>query len=253
MFWIIKFSKKIPAAVWKYKTASLTLYFKVLFMHQEQETSLKTLQDIRGMMEKSTRFISLSGWSGIWAGSVALAGSLVAKSWLKKAPVAYYNPYRTAPGSVDVAAYNNLVIQFIALAVTVFLVALAGAYYFTWRKAKMQGGKIWTGSSRRMLMEMAIPLAAGGIFALHFLYAHHEAYIAPVCLAFYGLALINGSKYTLSDIKYLGISSLVLGCLNLFAPGYGLTFWAIGFGVLHILYGIVMWNKYDKGFRKAQQ
>jgi hypothetical protein len=89
-------------------------------------------------------------------------------------------------------------------------------------------------------------MVAGGIFTFAFLCHGDAFYIAPTCLAFYGLALINGSKYTLSDIKYLGLCEVVLGCISLFMPGFGLTFWAIGFGALHILYGIIVWNKYDK-------
>ena len=210
-------------------------------MYQEQEASIKTLQDIRSIMERSARFISLSGWSGVWAGSIALAGSFIAKSWLNN----------MAPAAIAGDAYYAVITKFVLLAIAVFIIALRGAYYFTWRKARQQGSKLFNSSSRRMLLEMAMPLAAGSVFALHFVYAGHVAYIAPACLAFYGLSLINGSKYTLSDIKYLGLCILMLGCINLFAPGYGLTLWAIGFGVLHILYGIVMWNKYDKKISKA--
>lgn len=201
-------------------------------------------------MERSARFISLSGWSGVWAGSVALAGSWLAKQWLRRLPAAYYNPYRTAPGSVADAEYDTIVFRFLLLAVGVFVVALLGAYYFTWRKTRVQGVKIWNSASRRMLTEMAIPLATGGVFALYFLYARNETYITPACLAFYGLALINGSKYTLSDIRYLGLCMVALGCASLFMPGHGLLFWALGFGVLHIVYGVIMWNRYDKRLGK---
>jgi hypothetical protein len=132
------------------------------------------------------------------------------------------------------------------LAIVIFLVALAGGYYFTWRKARHQQGAIWNHASRQMVWALAVPLMVGGIFVLGFMRYGHGIYIAPACLAFYGLALVNGSKYTLSDIKYLGYLELLLGCICLFVPGWGLYFWAIGFGVLHILYGIIMWNKYDK-------
>ena len=98
---------------------------------------------------------------------------------------------------------------------------------------------------------MAVPLAMGGIFSLFFLANGHEAYIAPACLIFYGIALYNGSKYTYSDIMYLGYMEMALGVANMFFLGYGLTFWAIGFGALHILYGLIMWNKYDKKAAKA--
>lgn len=215
-------------------------------METGHESSLKTLQDIRSIMERSARFISLSGWSGIWAGATALAGSYIARKWLKQLPAAYYSPYRTAPSTISDDVYHAMVLKFVLLAVTVFLVALAGAYYFTWRKTRLLGSTVWNNASRRLLVEIAIPMITGGIFALKFLYAHHESFVAPTCLTFYGLALINGSKYTLSDVKYLGIGQVILGCISLFVPGFGLTFWALGFGVLHIIYGIVMWNKYDR-------
>ncbi len=208
-------------------------------VHKEQETSLQALQDIRSIMERSARFISLSGWSGVWAGAMALAGSYIAYTWLQDMSVQYYSPM--------------VAMQFIYLAVGVLIAALTGGVFFTWRKAKQQGGQLWNAASKRMLVQMAIPMTAGGVFALVFLMNWHIAYIAPACLAFYGLALINSSKYTLSDIKYLGGCEVILGCIGLFLPGYGLMLWAIGFGVLHILYGIVMWNKYDKNIGKEQE
>lgn len=204
---------------------------------QEHESSLKTLQDIRSMMEKSARFISLSGWSGVWAGTIALAGSLVATNLLK--PESSGNYYQLA-WSISV------------LAAVVFVVAFAGAFYFTWRKTKKDGGKVWNSASRRMMTQAAIPMIAGGIFILKFTFDQQADYIVPACLSFYGMALINGSKYTLSDIKYLGLLEVTLGCISLFLPGMALICWALGFGVLHIFYGIIVWNKYDKKISKEE-
>ncbi|MGN6476559.1 MAG: hypothetical protein ACTHKV_04995 [Flavipsychrobacter sp.] len=204
----------------------------------EHEASLKTLQDIRSIMDRSARFISLSGWSGIWAGITGLAGSYMAYLWLQQAP------------EMDIINRDQLITRFVLLALVVLFVALAGGIYFTWRKTRKDGGQLWNNASKRMVAQMMIPLMAGGIFAFSFLRDGHEVYIAPICLAFYGLALINGSKYTLSDIRYLGLCEVTLGCISLFLPGYGLMLWAIGFGILHILYGIIMWNKYDKNNRQ---
>lgn len=189
------------------------------------------------MMERSTRFISLSGWSGVWAGTVAIAGSYIAYGWLQ-----------SSTGD----DYNTTVTKFAILAIVVFAAAFAGAYFFTWRKAKRHGESVWNSASRRMMMHTAIPMIAGGIFVLKFLYGQQLDYIVPTCLTFYGLALINGSKYTFSDIKYLGFLEVALGCLSLFIPGIDLMLWALGFGALHILYGLIVWNKYDKGFTKAE-
>lgn len=205
------------------------------FMVSEKEASLETLKDIRNIMERSARFLSLSGWSGVWAGAVALAGAAIAKKWLD------------LPYDMDaVDDYMLVALRFVGLALVIFFVALAGAFYFTWRKTRAQGGKIWNSASRRMMLHMAIPLLAGGVFSAAFIYYGHEMYITATCLIFYGLALINGSTYTVTDIKFMGVLEIALGCLSLFIPGYGLLFWTIGFGILHILYGIIMWNKYDR-------
>ncbi|RYD56518.1 MAG: hypothetical protein EOP56_12550 [Sphingobacteriales bacterium] len=205
-------------------------------MISEKEASLETLKDIRNIMERSARFLSLSGWSGVWAGAVALAGAAIASSWITNLPY-----------DVDAEdSYTLAMMKFVVLAIGVFVVALIGAFYFTWRKTRAQGGNLWNSASKRMMLHMAIPLLAGGFFSAMFLYNGHDMYIAPACLMFYGLALINGSTYTVTDIKYMGLLEIGLGCISLFWLGYGLLFWTIGFGILHILYGIIMWNKYDR-------
>ena len=71
-------------------------------------------------------------------------------------------------------------------------------------------------------------------------------YVLRPSLIFYGLALVNASKYTLTDIRYLGYCEIVLGLVNMFYIGKGLYFWAAGFGVLHIIYGAIMWCKYER-------
>ena len=214
---------------------------------QNSVSSLETLYEIRNIMERSVRFISLSGWSGIWAGLTAIAGAYAAYQWLT--PDILSHNFMVQPVSQKGDAFcfcgANLYRPLI-LAVTIFIVALAGAYYFTMRKVKAQGGTLWNTASRSMFKAMAMPLIAGAIFCLGFMEYGHGIYLAPACLIFYGLALYNGSRYTLSEIRYLGMLEMLLGCICLFMPGYGLYFWTAGFGLLHILYGIIMWNKYDK-------
>lgn len=225
------------------------IYFvfqSALFMQQDKVESLQTLKDIHGIMERSSRFLSLSGWSGVWAGGTALAGAAIARVWLADIPGYYRRVYNdTEPYEQMDADYQSILVKFVALALGVLAVALVGGYYFTHRKAKKDGVSVWNSSSKRMFVELAIPLATGGVFAFAFLWNGLELYIAPICLTFYGLSLINGSKYTHSDIKYLGMAEVLLGCICLFVKGYGLLLWTVGFGVLHILYGSIMWKKYD--------
>lgn len=207
------------------------------------DQSLETLQDIKRMMERSSRFISLSGLSGLSAGICALIGAWVARGWIS----AYYGSggYVTEHGYMQHEA-GDLKWKFIALAASVLAAALATSTWFTWRKARKNQLPIWDHASKKLVINMLIPLAAGGFFVLGLWYHADWEYIAPACLVFYGLALVNASKYTLTDIRYLGMLEIALGCISMYYPHEGLYFWAAGFGILHIIYGLIMWWKYEK-------
>jgi hypothetical protein len=209
---------------------------------QNQQTdSLKDIHDIRQIMERSSRFISLSGLSGIIAGCCALVGCYLARLWIRGYYVRYNERGHASLDDLDTLQWNLLF-----LAGAVLAVALTGAFYFTWRKARHDNQSIWNLSSRRLAWNMVVPLTAGGVFVLT-LWQHNEwGFIAPACLVFYGLALVNASKYTVSDIRYLGYFEIILGLVNTQFQGYGLYFWGMGFGVLHIVYGSIMWWKYER-------
>lgn len=131
-------------------------------------------------------------------------------------------------------------------AVSILTATLVGGVFFTTRKARSRGERVWDASSKRLLWAMAVPLLTGGIFGLALLYRGYISFLAPVTLIFYGLALVNGSKYTLRDVENLGMLEIALGLTGVFLPGFGLDLWAIGFGFLHIFYGARMYWKYDK-------
>ncbi len=210
---------------------------------KETSTPLETLHEIRNMMEKSSRFLSLSGLSGVFAGIFALIGAVVAFVRLNFSlwEPSYYS-YAYSNGRL-----NREFIQFILTdALLVLAGALAAGYFFTARKAKKQGQSMWGLTARRLLMSMLVPLVAGGLFCLALIYHGSFGFVAPATLIFYGLALLNGSKYTLHDVRYLGITEIGLGVLSSFFIGYGLLFWALGFGIMHILYGTLMYYKYER-------
>jgi hypothetical protein len=204
--------------------------------------TLQDVRDIRRMMERSSRFISLSGLSGIAAGIWALGGAWVARFVIF---ADYYKGYDER-GHFYEEEFVILRWKLLALAAGIFVAAFLSAFYFTWRKSNEQGLSLWDHTSRRLFWNMLIPLAAGGFFIVALLQHNDWKYIAPACLIFYGLALVNASKYTLTDIRYLGLCEILLGLLNTQWIGYGLYFWALGFGVLHIIYGVVMWWKYER-------
>lgn len=204
----------------------------------EQQQSLETLKDIKRMMERSSRFISLSGLSGVSAGLCALAGA-----WLAHRKIGNW--------SLDATLYGRdselgLIIDLLLIAVFTFVAAFVSAFIFTYIRSRKNNTPVWGAATWRLLWNTMIPLAVGGVFMLRLLQLGQYEMIAPGCLIFYGLALVNGSKYTLGEIRYLGYGQLVLGLINLWYIGWGLEMWAIGFGVLHIIYGITMWLKYEK-------
>jgi hypothetical protein len=208
---------------------------------QNQSTdSLQEVKDIKKIMERSSRFISLSGLSGIAAGICALIGALIANSILDNFKKNNVND----PQKIEGNAWLSL--ELIGLAAAVFAVAFVLAFYMTWRKARKQNLPVWDYTSRRLMWNMIVPLTAGGLFILGMLQYDEWRFIAPACLIFYGLALINASKYTLTDIRYLGYLEIIVGVISMWWIGYGLYFWAIGFGLLHIIYGIIMWWKYER-------
>lgn len=221
-----------------------TLYYKVLFMSEQNQQSetLQEISDIKRIMERSSRFISLSGLSGIAAGLCALVGAYIAHEMFKD----YYDVYNHGVGYTD-PNFINLKLKLLIVAAIVLVAALLFAFLFTWRRARQNHLPVWDLTARKLMWNVLIPLVSGGLFILA-LYQYSEwRFIAPACLIFYGLALVNGSKYTLSEIRYLGYLEIVLGLISTQALGFGLYFWAIGFGVLHIVYGMIMWWKYERG------
>jgi len=202
---------------------------------------LETLSDIRRIMDRSSRFLSLSGLSGVFAGASALAGAIIAHFLF----LAYYDRWEIR-GHYDDADFSTLRLQLIILGFTVMLFAAVGGFYFTWRRAKRNNLPVYDATSRKVAINGMIPMLAGGAFIAGLIYNRMDVLVAPSCLIFYGMAVLNASKYTLSDTRYLGILEIALGILNVFFLRRGLYFWALGFGVMHILYGIIMWWKYER-------
>jgi ABC-type phosphate/phosphonate transport system permease subunit len=214
------------------------IFFIIYFVFQStlkmEDKYLQDISEIKNMMNKSSQFISLSGLAGILAGVYALIGAFVSSELLRN----HDGQYITLESST-----------FILIALTAFLVLLLSvvtAIILTFGKANKKGEKAWNATSKRMIINFLIPLVTGGIFALLLLKNEIYGLIAPVTLLFYGMSCVNASKYTFRDIRYLGITIIILGLLATEFSGYALEFWALGFGVCHILYGSIMYYKYDR-------
>jgi len=198
------------------------------------------LVSIRSMMERSSKFISLSGLSGILAGVYALIGAGFAYNDLYNGIGRHhYNPHYRIVEDIE-AAYLMI------LAILVLTASLLTGFILTKRKAKRNSQPIWGKVSRSLLFHLATPLITGGILIIVLINRGYFGVAAPASLIFYGLALVSASNFTYKDVRYLGLCEIVLGLIAACLPGFGLLFWAIGFGVLHIIYGSLMYFKYDK-------
>lgn len=209
----------------------------------EQDISaIDTLKDIKQMMERSSRFISLSGLSGVAAGICALAGAWFARPVISGNMPAYKEGYAHSPLTIgDIMEHRLFTIALLTLCS-----AIAVAFLFTWLKAHQNKVPIWGAASRRLIFNFCIPLFAGGLFLLRMVQMGYFGLVAPGCLLFYGVSLVNAGKYTLSEVRYLGYIQMVLGLAGCWLPEAGLFLWTLGFGALHIMYGAAMWWKYDK-------
>lgn len=194
---------------------------------------IQDIAEIRSMMERSSKFLSLSGWAGIFAGIYALTGAWIAYSILNFHPDEIFFTSADLPGVI-------------LLALGILILSLLTAIYFSRRKAEKRGEKIWNTISKRLVVSLTIPLLAGAILILILMSKGLIGLMAPMTLLFYGLALYNAGQFTFHEVKILGIIQIFLGLLNVWFIDAGLLFWAVGFGLVHIVYGIYMHYRYER-------
>lgn len=216
------------------------------FTMKNQNEHLDALKDIRSMMEKSSRFVSLNGFAGVFVGIFALCGAFAAYLFIQakynNMQVPYYEYSVDEGGKLNMSFLQFFIID----ALSVLLLSLLAGSCMSFRKARKEGLKIWDKTAQRLFVNMMIPLASGGLFCIIMVSHHTVGLVAPAMLIFYGLALVNSSKFTFEEIRVLGLLEIGLGLMAAMWMGYGLLFWAIGFGVLHIVYGIIMYFKYER-------
>ena len=200
----------------------------------ESKKYLDDISEIKNLMNRTTRFISLSGLSGILAGIYAIAGALLAYVFV-------------APESGEFLTLHSWNFRYIvAILIAVAALSVITAFLLTTRKAKRNKEAIWDATTRNLLVSFLVPLVTGGIYIIIKLNSQHYGLTASLMLIFYGLALVNASKYTLGNVKYLGYLEIILGLLCAAFPGYGLWFWVAGFGILHIIYGSLVYFLEEK-------
>ena len=201
----------------------------------ENKEALNTLHEIKELMEKSSRFQSINGWSIIIIGllaSVVSAGACTlllpheGLSWMPEGwnGLLINSPYRTLIAS--------------ACAVALLVVSFAVVCFGSYRLMKRQGDFVFGKTIRRPLFHFSVPMVVGGLLCVAMLLQGHYGLTSTFMLVFYGLALLNASHYTSRSIALLGYCELVLGVVDCFVVSHAILFWFLGFGLLHIVFGI---------------
>lgn len=201
----------------------------------EKEKYLDDLSEIRKIMNRSARFISLSGLSGVSTGLIALAGASLAHQMVFR-----HHDYLIY-GAVRADLKNPASLLLIALGT--LLLSIVSAVWFTGRKSRKENQRVWDNQAKRLLINLLIPLTTGGILCLILLFKGYVGFLPGLTLIFYGLALVNGSHYTFSHIRYLGIAEIVLGLTAFLFIGQSLYLWMLGFGVIQMIYGMLIQRK----------
>lgn len=201
---------------------------------------LDELKDIREIMERSSRFLSLSGLSGILVGLYALLGAFLS----------YRIVYIQFQSDYQQEQINDVLIQLLIIGVSVLVLSLFTIFLLTIKKARKEQKPIWGPGSKLLLLNLLIPLVTGGILISTFIFQGYYNVVSSSFLIFYGLALVNAAKYTRPEILGLGIVEIILGLIAAIFPGYGLYLWAFGFGVLHIVYGFIFLRNESKNSAK---
>lgn len=210
---------------------------------ENQSEYIEDLRVIKKVMEESSRFLSLSGLSGLFAGLIALAGALTAVFVFfdgKFLLVGGYFSEQTPEGLLQ------LKIRLSILAVMVLILALGVSLWFSYRKSVRKGLRMWTPVSKRLLINLMVPLVTGGLLIVIFYFQYNWQLVIPSMLIFYGLALVGAGKFTYNDVFYLGLIEIITGIASVILPVYGILFWCFGFGLLHIIYGMVLYRKYER-------
>lgn len=195
----------------------------------------KDLAEIRSLMERSTKFLSLSGWAGIFAGIYALVAAFLSVKLFSFYPDTVF--YKI----MDPSRFFSIIL----LGVITIVTALLTAFYFSYKNAVRKKQSAWNNSSKQLLTNMSAPLLAGGLLIIALAYHNVFGIIPSLTLIFYGLSLFQGGANTYKEVRIFGIVQIVLGIFSVFFIQFTMIIWAAGFGAGHVIYGIYMF-RYEK-------
>lgn len=209
----------------------------------DKQEALNTLNDIRKIMEKSSRFLSLNGTAAVIIGLYACIAAIAAYYILGGVTNPIAGIFNIPRLQVNTPARLQLLLIFAAVLISISIITVI----FMCRHKALKNHQPFglDRTAKRLLWNFFLPLITGGVLCISLIYHQHYGLTSSIMLIFYGIALINASNYTYSNTRYLGYAELALGLADSFIEGYALLFWAVGFGIFHIIYGIWFNFRFD--------
>jgi hypothetical protein len=191
------------------------------------DRALDNLQFIRSTMERAASFTSVPGWGMVVLGVTALAASAYAGS-LPAAPV-----YGEAHARwLWVWMFEALLAAGLGVAALLF-------------KAMRAGDAIINGPGRRFGLGVLPPFIVGAVLTYVLWQAKQLQLLPGVWLLCYGTGVVTGGAFSMRVVPVMGICFMILGALALLTPpAWQAWLLAAGFGVLHIVFGLIIARRY---------
>lgn len=198
----------------------------------ESENYLKDISEIKNLMNKSSQFISLSGLSGAFAGIYAIIGAAYFYITTRSIKISDFE-------TKDIDKATIIFILFVILSTLTTII-------FTSIRAKSLDEKSWDVKTKNLVQAFFTPILIGLVFVLILYFNNEYNYLLALLLVFYGIGLLNAGFTTNNLVKPLGYIQVTFGLICAIKYDYTFWFFAIGFGIVHLVYGSIVYFKIDK-------
>jgi len=198
-------------------------------VHSLHGRAMDNLRYIREAMERSSSFTAVPGWGGVLIGATALIAAALAE-WMES--IDRLAGLRGGRGWMLVWGWE------LPLALMIGGVAMK-------RKARAANVKLLTGPGRKFVLSLAPPLVAGALISVALVRIGSFDVLPGVWLLLYGVGVVAGGAFSVRVVPVMGMFFMGLGTLTLFAPpAFGRLMMAVGFGVVHIVFGLIIARRY---------
>ncbi len=182
--------------------------------------AMENLRYIREAMERSTSFTAVPGGGGILIGLTALIAAGLAE---------------TIPGE-----HRWMVVWGWELPLALFIGGVSMK-----RKARQANLKLMTGPGRKFVLSLAPPLIAGALISFALARVDSVEVLPGIWLLLYGAGVVTGGAFSVRVVPVMGFCFMSIGAVALFvSPDYGNLLMASGFGITHIVFGVIIARRY---------